>query len=247
MGGLWGLILLSGFYPLWRAWQAAAGSTLRHPLAWAGCAWAAWCLAGGFDVAGLHYLALCLTACAGVAVLNARRPYERAWHFVVAGLLVLLLRPLWERPGEWHLDGLYLAVLAVGLLVALGNYLPTRLGPAALLLGGWCGLDLARMTGTLPSEGSFTWLILAAVPWLGLLLARRWERYTAFDAEWRTFRDRFGFVWAQRLREQFNRAAVHAGWDLRLGWTGLHGPGDAEQALGVLRSALRRFETVESP
>jgi hypothetical protein len=64
---------------------------------------------------------------------------------------------------------------------------------------------------------------------------------------WRTFRDRFGFVWAQRLRDQFNRAAANAGWPVHLGWSGLRGDmgpvGDAEKPLAVLRSALRRFET----
>jgi hypothetical protein len=211
-------------------------------LAWAGLAWAAWCLAGWLDAPGLHYLALSLTVCAGVAVLNARRPYEAAWHFVVAGLLVLLLRPFWEGRGTFRLEGLYLVILAVGLAVALGNYVPTRLGPAALLLAGWCTLDLARLTGTAEGDWPLAYLGLAAVPWVGLLVAGRRGASSEFDARWRAFRDRFGFVWAQRLREQFNRAAANAGLPVELGWTGLRGTAD-DRALATLRAALRRFET----
>src|SRR5262249_2270130 len=71
VGMLWGLALLGGFYPLYRAWAAARGSTIRHALAWAFAAWAAWCLAAWPGGAWLHWLALSLTACAGVCVLNA--------------------------------------------------------------------------------------------------------------------------------------------------------------------------------
>ena len=60
---------------------------------------------------------------------------------------------------------------------------------------------------------------------------------------WRTFRDSFGALWAQRMREQFNRAAANAGLAGRLAWDGLHGAPEAERELQLLtlRSLLKRF------
>jgi hypothetical protein len=243
---LWGLLVLGGAYPLYRLWRSSRGWTLRHCVVWFGLAWAAWSLAAWFDGPGTQYLALALTACAGVAVLGARRPTVTAWHFVVGGLLLLLLRAFWEGMGELRLNGFHVTILGVALAVALGNYLPTRQGPTALLLGLWCVLDLARLTGTLAREWPLAWLALAAVPWLGLALARRGPTQD-FDGVWRSFRDRYGFVWAQRLRDQFNRAAANAGWSISLGWSGLRQDAspavEVEKPLALLRSMLRRFET----
>jgi hypothetical protein len=63
------------------------------------------------------------------------------------------------------------------------------------------------------------------------------------------FRDRFGLVWAQRAREQFNRAAFHAGWSIVLRWGGLRlrtgaMPPDSskqEEIIATLRALLKRF------
>src|SRR5262249_41055466 len=184
----WGLLLLSGFYPLYRAWAAARGSTVRHPLAWAFAAWAGWCLAAWPGGTLAHWLALSLTACAGVCVLNARRPHVYAWHFVVTGLLVVLLRPFWEGVGELRLGGLYVTALAVGLAVAVGNHLPTRLGLPAAVVGAVCGLDLARLTGALGVPEWAAWPALAVVPWLAWLLLVRGRAEEGFDREWLTFR-----------------------------------------------------------
>jgi hypothetical protein len=244
VGIVGGLLVLGGFYPLCRVWRAARGSTVRHPLAWAMVAWLAWGLAAWRGGTWLHFLALCLTACAGVAVLNARRPHAFAWHFVVAGLLLLLLRPFWEGLGELRLSGLHIAALAVALGVALGNYVPTRLGVAAGLLGGWCGVDLARLTGAIDIDLSLAWPLLAAVPWLAWLSV--WRRpASAFDDDWLTFRDRFGFVWAALIREMFNNAARNARWPVVLRWSGLRCEGDVDMqaARATLRALLQRFET----
>src|SRR5688572_26789476 len=100
-----GLLLVAGLYPLFRAWRGLAGTTLRHALTWAAAAWLAWCatgLAGGGREG--RYLALCLAACAGVAVLGARRPGVGAWNFVVAGLLAALGRPYLQGLGELKLE-----------------------------------------------------------------------------------------------------------------------------------------------
>ena len=34
------------------------------------------------------------------------------------------------------------------------------------------------------------------------------------------FRNRFGLLWGQRVREQFQRSATHAGWPGCLAWSG---------------------------
>src|SRR5262249_23872442 len=99
------LVFLSGAYPLWRAWLANRNTSLLHAVTWAGAAWVAW---GGMILVGMEtgpsidlrpgtYLALCLTGCAGVAVLGARRPGVGAWNFVLFGLLAVMLLPLAER------------------------------------------------------------------------------------------------------------------------------------------------------
>src|SRR6516225_8638116 len=98
-----GLILASGAYPLAIAWRANRATTLRHALVWACAAGVAWVLA--FFLADYYsdnaarlarYVALCLTSCAAVAVLGARRPGVTAWNFVVLGLLAVHLLPVAE-------------------------------------------------------------------------------------------------------------------------------------------------------
>jgi hypothetical protein len=137
--------------------------------------------------------------------------------------------------------------------VPLANYLPTRLAAGALALGGACGVEVARLAGVAVHEAApFGRGLLAAAPWLGLL-GWLWPSAggSAFDRVWRCFRDGFGFVWAQRVREQFNRAAQNAGWPIRLTWFGLRSEGAGsepapEQVLGTLRAALKRFGAEEA-
>jgi hypothetical protein len=66
---------------------------------------------------------------------------------------------------------------------------------------------------------------------------------------WISFRDCWGLVWSQRVREQFNHAAEHAGWPIRLSWRGLtqeentpaSPPADEEKSVATLRATLQRF------
>ena len=51
-----------------------------------------------------------------MAVLGARRPGVTAWNFVVAGLLAVLLRPLFEGLGELRLGPAHLLFLGGALL-----------------------------------------------------------------------------------------------------------------------------------
>lgn len=256
------LLFLAGVCPLAMALRANRTTTLWHPLLWALAAWAAW-----FGVAWLRvlrpegeerladYAALCLTGCAGIAVLGARRPGASAWNFVVAGLLAVLLLPILNGLGELRLEPAQEIFLAVTLLVPVVNYLPTRLGPEAIAAAAGCGWEMMRLFG---------WISPARLPWLGLFLLALtpWAAWTAltmraaapaeFDRLWLAYRDRFGFVWGQRMREQFNRAAHHAGWPVVLRWSGLHvtdgAPSPDPAALvAMLRAVLKRFETEPRP
>jgi hypothetical protein len=258
------LMVLTGAYPLWRAWLANRSTTLFQAVNWAIAAWAAW---GGMMMVVLHapgatdsptatYLALCLTACAGVAVLGARRPGVVAWNFVLFGLLAVLLLPLAEsllaqRPA---LDPPRVLFLAATVAVVVLNYLPTRLAPAALLLGAGSVLELLNLTGQTDGNPVPAWWLLGLTPWVALGSWRTRPRPAAlFDQVWLDFRDRFGFLWGQRLREQFNRAAANAGWPVVLRWQGLRLtrgaslPGLADQAMIVdtLRALLKRFGAAE--
>src|SRR5437763_11762318 len=134
------LLCVTGSYPLWRAWRGNRRTSLAHAVGWAAAAWTAWCgtlLLGatadpGTDPTPGRYLALCLTGCAGVAVLGARRPGVGAWNLVVGGLLAVMLLPLAESliADKQPLDGLRTAFLATTLAVGVLHYLPTRLAPA---------------------------------------------------------------------------------------------------------------------
>jgi hypothetical protein len=250
------VIHLAGVYPLACAFRANRQTTLPHALGWTGAAWLAW---GVVFVnawrrpeelsVGASYLALALTGCAGMAVLGARRPGVIAWNFVVAGLLAVLLLPLAEGWGEPKLGLLRTGFLAATVLVVPFNYLPTRFGLAALLLAAGSGIELAGLlpyTGmsemkTLDSLVVWGRVLVAISPWVawGLMKGRR-SPLSEFDRMWLDFRDRFGLTWTLRLREQFNRAAVNAGWSVHLGWSGLQGQVEKEM-ISTLQALLKRF------
>lgn len=263
---LWIIIFLSGIFPLSLAWLANRRTALAHALLWGLAAWVAWGWAGFLSYgpreprgAVVRYVALCVTGCVAVAVLGARRPGLAAWNFVVVGLLAVLLLPLVENFAsggplrlEWFRAALVGGVIAVGVL----NYLPTRLGPAAVLLGVVVAVELVGLAG--PEELAQRVqpilprlrLGLALVPWVGLWCC--WRRPllgSECDRLWRAFRDRFGLVWGQRLREQFNHSATHAGWPVFLSWQGLRRkPGsppidpDTQAAMAATLCALmKRF------
>jgi hypothetical protein len=255
------LAVATAAWPLGRTWWANRQTTLLQAVLWAAGAWVAWLLV--FLGAAAHYdadvalgrhMALALTGCAGVAVLGARRPGVGPWNFVVCGLLAVLLLPIAEGWGRPRLDLPPLLFLGATLVVGLLNYLPTRLGLAALLLAGGCGLEFALLAAPrLPEQGG-GWmepaagLCLALAPWAGLLLLGRSSAAGGedFDALWLDFRNRFGAVWGLRVREQFNRSAANAGWPVTLQWHGLAvnegaTPPPRQELLEKLRALLKRF------
>lgn len=259
-GGMYllaGLLLLTGVVPLAQALRANRHTTLRQPLLWAGIAWAVWTgsawshvLWPRQDVRLGHYVGFCLTGCAGVAVLGARRPGVGAWNIVVAGLLAVLLLPVLNGLGDLRLEPAHRLFLFVTLAVPLLNYMPTRFWPAVVFLGVGCALVMGVIDRTDPSA------VVAQLAGMGLVSLSPWAAWacvrlrrncgTEFDRLWLAYRDRYGFVWGQRMREQFNRSVGHAGWPVTLRWDGLRAtsmdaaPASAE-LLATLRAVLKRF------
>jgi hypothetical protein len=266
MQWLCGLTLVTTGIPLAAVWRANRGSALAATVAWALAAWVSWGAAllapvvGIGDSLAVPYLALGLTGCAAVALLGARRPGVGAWNFVVVGFLTVILLPLAEgflRGGRLHLAWFQVILLAGVLGVGILNYLPTRLGWAALMLGLGCAGQLAGVAHWEPLPEALAtvtraagWLI-ALAPWVAAWSIKTVALPTAeFDRRWLYFRDRFGLVWGQRLREQFNRSAAHAGWPVTLYWQGLRltsredkpGLAEQEEIVATLRALMKRFE-----
>jgi hypothetical protein len=251
----------AGLYPLVVAWRQNRVTSLRHAVGWAIVAWLGWAwalLPARADSSGLdpaRFVALCLTGAAGVAVLGARRPYVLAWNFVVIGLLSVILLPLIESVfiGTDPVDPLRICFLSATLAVGLLNYLPTGAGPAVLLIGGAAAGEFLSLFGFDVVPPQFCDLLVLLAPWAvwGCWRGRRPIR-AEFDALWLDFRDRLGLFWSQRVREQFNQAAAHAGWPVRLAWRGLHrtdpraalAPEDQAAILATMRKALQRFRAV---
>ena len=249
--------------------QANRPTSVFQAVWWTVAAWAGWGLAlaeaaswPAHAATVSCYLALSLTGCAAIAVLGARRPGVHAWNFVVVALLAVNLLPVAESfltAGALQLPILRLVCLVGTLAVGVLNYLPTRFAPAALaLLLGCAGI---RALVTAPGTGrqhrlilGTGWLALAFTPWIAYASAGGGNAAASeFDRIWLEFRNRFGLFWSQRLREQFNRSAAHAGWPVILRWQGLRllpgsPPPEAEtqtQILATLRASLQTLRTRE--
>jgi hypothetical protein len=162
-----------------------------------------------------------------VAVLGARRPHVGAWNFVVLALLAAMLLPLLESMvlGARTLDGVRIAFLAVTLAVGIINYLPTRFGPAAAFLAIGLAGEMIAIVASEPippgGEDHILRLCWLTAPWLAMVRAAPAEDADELNLHWLDFRDRWGVVWGQRVREQFNRAAANAAWPATLTWFGV--------------------------
>ncbi len=181
---------------------------------------------------------------------------------MLLALLGVLLLPLGENAvlGTPLLDPLRL-LFAIGTVgVGVLNYLPTRRSLPALLIGAACVAELLVLTVSFEEATLLVltrlvnWLLPLAW-WLGFLMERRPRAAIAeFDREWLKFRDRFGLMWSQRIREQFNRAAAHADWPVHLRWRGLRKTqcearitnAEQEMIMETLRGMLKRFGPAEN-
>lgn len=254
-------VFFIGYYPLARVWWGNRHTSLLQAVNWSIAAWTAWFLCQGIprpaDAIGIEaprYVALSLTGCAGVAVLGARRPHVGVWNFVVLGLLAVMVLPLIEKMmiGAESLDPLRKLFLTATLALGVLNYLPTTLAPAAICLGLGCTGEMFMLVDPtwsqrleVPSAA-----FIALVPWAGWW---GWSRTAPSPAEfnrlWLDFRNRYGLVWAQRVREQFNRSAMHSGWPIILYWQGLVRVAHAalpdlemqQEILATLKAILKRF------
>lgn len=204
-----------------------------------------------------RYLGAALTLAPVVAVFGARRPHERAWHFVVLAFVALIALPALQAAvlrGEAApvLHTANRALLAVVAAAGWVNYLFTRHGLAATV---WLAAQLCWL---LPWVTQISLAEPAALAACGQVLfavaihlaADRPGRQVraAHDALWFEFRDAFGLVWAMRLLERFNTVAQSSDWPWRLTWGGFctsgQAVGEAElppPAQTMLAGVLRRF------
>ena len=273
------VILLSTAWPLWRLWRAMGHSALRSTCVWAGLAAGCWTLVSGLAVlepepgtwVWLGFLKLFSTTLLLtpiVAVLGARRPGEVAWNLIVLSSLVVFALPVLEqwllgRPLESDrvgMDGPRLTFFAIVATVGILNYLPTRFGFAAVLVGICLAAQMVAMgpwrvgsAATVFVLGSVAGLLASATIWLAFALRRR-EMPAGLDGAWRCLRDGWGLVWATRLRDRWNAAAEHNGWNMRLRWSGFarfnqnEAPTAEEMAIATEQFALllRRFVDPET-
>lgn len=177
-----------------------------------------------------RFVAATSAFCPLMSLLGAKRPQDHAWHFVVLTLWGMLALPAAEalvlRPGQplaiidfraWFL----LALIGLGLLVLL----PTRRWLGALLTA--CGQTILFWSYLPGVEAAATgWHVAGALVCflLALLLtfSQRPKGNQSFDTLWCDFRDWFGALWAARVLERVNAAAVMYDWPIRLGWSGFH-------------------------
>jgi hypothetical protein len=156
-----------------------------------------------------------------------------------------------------------------------GNYLGTRfalpalLSAAAILLVPVSMSSLHWFPESFPAGAAAT-LLLGIAVWMAAIAMRKAARRggnlspsptpmgegrvratSPFDRLWNDFRDLYGIVWARRVMDRINDAAVHDGWPVRLhlhGFTGLDpahppslAPDQLQQIERTLRWLLRRF------
>jgi hypothetical protein len=111
--------------------------------------------------------------------------------------------------------------IAVVAVMGLGNYVLIPRWTLSILLYG-AAIVFTVLPLTTLAELSPTWR-LAPYPCLGLAVLAGWwtsrRQQTPSDPlerQWADFRDRFGLVWAARIRERINATAEKEGWNKRL-------------------------------
>jgi hypothetical protein len=252
-------------------WAVAAAAVLACEMG----ARAAGGLTDPATAAAVRLVAGALSLCPVMALLGAKRPQHGVWQFIVATLAVVLALPAVSaaliRPGtppdvhplgRWFLFGLALvgwlnfaatrhglaaAVIAVGQIVLLRDFLPLvpfAGAPAAAVDAAGClavGLGAAMAAGQSAAAGMRR-AAAGATPSQGVhpLAAR-------IDPPFLALRETLGAAWTLRLTERFDAVAAARGWPCRLRFGGLEvsGSGDAEiwqrEAARAFHAIARRF------
>lgn len=263
-----------GLWPTLRAWWSSKGLALRPAFAWSflglvlglvgQIAALGEPIGGGRPQAGhWSYLASLATIAALISVFGARTPGGGAWAILMGLMVLVFLLPWLEGSGlagaaesmdRLRLETPWSIFFAMLALAGVANYLPTRWSPSALLVGASLIVELVGLVSpSWSAEGrARCWSVAPGLSALGVLAAA--GRGADSGAEgpglprlWAWFRDRWGVVWALRVRERFNRSAEAAGWPVRLSWHGPIAPDGGEATLipeaaeRTLAALLRRF------
>jgi hypothetical protein len=228
---------LIGLACLWYTRRAVAGTTLVGPWIWGGISFLVIGAALSFIAwhdepapwkSALQFAAVTSSFCPAMSLLGAKRPQDKAWHFIVLSLWIVVALPAAEnlvlRPGQ-ALDVRGARSWFVAALIVLGfiNMLPTRYSIAAMQLALGQALMLAEflplMSNSFQSDTSLAGfgLCLTVPAWA---VARHTNSSLPLDRLWLDFRDCFGLLWGLRFQEQINKAAEMHDWPLRLRWDG---------------------------
>ena len=276
--------LAAAVWPLAQASRSVRGTSLGGALAWGwvlvalGSAGQFVALLepidGGRPWCGhLTYLMVIAALASQISILNARTPGAGAWALLTALLFVVFMIPWLQAPTlarhaggleRLRLDAPWSIFYGLLVLAAVTNHLPTRYGPAALLTGGAYVLEFLGLTHHewTPVRLGHLWSVVTTLLAGAVVAAGAVEsvddddgapRYS-LDRVWQWFRDRWGVVWALRVRDRFNRGAEVGRASFRLGWNGLESTSDAPleldpaadaEATALLIGLLRRFARPE--
>ncbi len=276
------VVIATTVLPWRQAWRIAAGTALKPALWWVAAAMGLLLLAqlvaafepfaGGRQVSGrLIYVAVLMLLAALVFVLNARTPGHRVWAGLTLVLVVVFLIPFLEEPGRLrrahglarvHLDMPWSLFYGFVVVVGVTNYLPSRFGKAAAVVGlafllEYLGLSRPEWPeARLAVLGSWVSWLACAGAWVAHWSEDRGPKGRGeCERLWFWFRDHWGVVWALRVLERFNREAALANWPVRLTWFGLEpvaastdgepSPEVPDTAAATLRGLLRRFAEPE--
>lgn len=210
----------------------------------------------------LRYSAAVLVIAPTLAQLGAKSPQNSAWQFIVLTLVAVLLLPVlqgWaygdERPS---IHGLFRWLLIAHVFLGVGNYLFTRFGLTAVLVG--IGemlliaeyLPLGAQAESLAREVAGLALLTAAIVAAFAAAAFGSQKPPSVERVWTDFRDAFGAVWTLRIAERLNASAASHAWPVEFSWRGLAvkesggelsslAPALRHRIERELRSYLRRF------
>ncbi len=201
----------------------------------------------------LRYVAVTLTFCPLIALMGAKRPQDRAWHFIVFSLWVVLALPALHvgllRPGQPMSMPPALAYFMLGMIVmGLLNRLMTRVWLCGLLFAAGqfllmpAGFPLSSFVPRLDQayriSAGFGLLSVSTVP-MWWVVRRGRPSAEPLDRLWLEFRDLFGVFWALRLAERVNAASALTNSDLVLRWSGFQTAAGGKIKTSLSADAIR--------